>query len=42
MKGNEAGTTNREKGEKFQSGWFREIILIVLTAICTTLATKIF
>ena len=42
MKGNEAGTTNREKGEKFQSGWFREIILIVLTAICTTLATQIF
>ena len=42
MKGNEAGTTNREKGEKFQSGWFREIILIVLTAFCTALATQIF
>ncbi len=31
-----------KKGRNFKAGWFREIILIVLTAICTTLATQIF
>lgn len=30
-----------EKGKKLQNGWFHEITLIVLTSICTMLATQV-